>query len=625
VDFVSGVAASKSSRRYRFADLTLDLGQHRLWRADEEIALSKLSFDLMRVLVEAAPNLLTHDDLAAKVWGPRRIITAENLVKRVMMLRQALGDQADAPRYIEGVRGQGYRLVPEVEIVDAAPRVASRHGASGLRKVRYAVAGLALMALGLVGAVRYASRDTERASIALLRCENQSAAGEDAGFIGVGLRNELLVQLGRIDALRVVESTPVGQFGAEHRVRDVGRQLGVASILTCTVQRAGDTLLVHAQLFDAETEEQSWSERYERELSAESLFTIQRNIAASIASILKLRLTAEEAEAIRPTDNLQAWAFYVKGVNGAAYTHEDARRAIGQLDSALALDSNFIEALAMKSARLADYTSLAPADDIARFVETVRRDSQRAVDLRGESVLIRALHAYVLDDLGDWIDAEREHQAVFDLGGRKANSGYARHLLSVGDFVGARGILEAMIERDPANGETLAYLFTSHGLLGDTAQEEAVFERGEDLFAGAPWLGQLHENWFRIGRTGTVDASTWKLLGWDLSPYLDSPRAGLDEIARLAQTEELDNNVHKINLAMWAAHFGDDEAAVQLLTAAYEHTAMNSWLIWMPVFQKTRQRPEFERLLHDLGLVDYWDEFDLPDFCRRVDGHIRCN
>ena len=108
-------APTSPPRRYRFEDLTLDTGQRRLWRGEEEVQLSKLSFDFLHALVEAAPNLRTHDQLAEAVWGPRRVVTPENLSQRLMMLRQALGEHAEQPRYIEAVRGQGYRLIADVE------------------------------------------------------------------------------------------------------------------------------------------------------------------------------------------------------------------------------------------------------------------------------------------------------------------------------------------------------------------------------------------------------------------------------------------------------------------------------------------------------------------------------
>ena len=624
MDSVSGVAGSNFSRRYRFADLTIDVGQRRLLRAGEEIALSKLSYELMRVLVEAAPNLVTHEELAARVWGPRRIVTPENLAKRVMMLRQALGDHADAPRYIEGVRGQGYRLVPAVEIVDSATRAESTQGTSRRWKARYAVAGLVLMALALVGAVQYASRDTERASIALLRCENQSAAGEDAGFIGVGLRNELLTQLGRISALRVVESTPVGQHGSKPRMRDVGRQLGVASVFTCTVQRAGDTLLIHAALFDTVTEEQRWAERYERELSANSLFTVQSDIATSVASVLKVRLTPPEAAPSRPTDDIRAYELYVKGANAPIFTPADATRVIGQLDRALELDPNFVEALAARAGRRAQYEAYAPSDEAAQLAAKTRRDAQRAAEQRPRDVLIRATNALVLDTLGDWVAAEREWHTTFDLGGRRANLGYIQHNLALGYFDEARRDAEASLERDVINPYSLGFLLAIHGLLGDTDKEVEVFARGEELHGDA-WFGRLHELWFQLARTGSVDAS-WSnyWLEHDWTPYLDSPHAGIEEVEKLARTEEYDKSYRKIHLALFAAQFGDNELAMQLLNDAFEHTAMNAWFIWLPQFQGIRGRPEFEQLLEHLGLVDYWEKFGWPDFCSRFDGHIRC-
>src|SRR5690242_18842260 len=89
-----------SPPRYRFADLTLDIGQRRLTRGQESLPLSKLTFALLRVLVETAPNVVSHAELAEKVWGPRRIVTPESLAKGVMRLREALGDDAAEPLYV---------------------------------------------------------------------------------------------------------------------------------------------------------------------------------------------------------------------------------------------------------------------------------------------------------------------------------------------------------------------------------------------------------------------------------------------------------------------------------------------------------------------------------------------
>lgn len=109
------------AKRYRFADLELDLGRRQVRRGDEPIKLTKLTFDLLAALVRRAPNLVRHEELAALAWGGGRVVTPESIAQRIMVLRRSLGDSAGAPCYIEGRRSEGYRLIPEVTSVDVKP------------------------------------------------------------------------------------------------------------------------------------------------------------------------------------------------------------------------------------------------------------------------------------------------------------------------------------------------------------------------------------------------------------------------------------------------------------------------------------------------------------------------
>ncbi|WP_281559120.1 tetratricopeptide repeat protein [Thalassomonas sp. RHCl1] len=109
--------------RYLFDDLILDIQQGRLLRNDEEIHLPKLSYDLLVSLVESSPALLSQQLLMEKVW-PDRVIGDETLKQRVKLLRKSLGDDAGNPRYIEAIRGRGYRLRPKVKcecVINQAP------------------------------------------------------------------------------------------------------------------------------------------------------------------------------------------------------------------------------------------------------------------------------------------------------------------------------------------------------------------------------------------------------------------------------------------------------------------------------------------------------------------------
>src|SRR5690242_5181164 len=98
---------------YQVDDLIIDLAPRRVRRAGTVIPLKALSFDLLVTLVRAAPDLVSFEQLSDRVW-PSLVVTPETIVQRVKLLRSALGDDAHAPRYIEGVRGRGYRMVAEV-------------------------------------------------------------------------------------------------------------------------------------------------------------------------------------------------------------------------------------------------------------------------------------------------------------------------------------------------------------------------------------------------------------------------------------------------------------------------------------------------------------------------------
>ncbi len=100
-------------RRLRIADLVVDLGQASVSRDGELVPLPGLSFDLLVVLARAAPDLVTHDALMDRVWRGT-VVSPETVSQRVKLLRDALGDDPREPRYVAGVRGRGYRLIPPV-------------------------------------------------------------------------------------------------------------------------------------------------------------------------------------------------------------------------------------------------------------------------------------------------------------------------------------------------------------------------------------------------------------------------------------------------------------------------------------------------------------------------------
>jgi DNA-binding winged helix-turn-helix (wHTH) protein len=112
--------ATREWEVYEVSDLVIDLARQRVTRAAAEIALPKLSFDLLLALIRAAPAVLSNDELMAEVW-PGLVVSPETVSRRVKLLRDALGDDPRAPRYIAGLRGRGYRLIPEVKSMERRP------------------------------------------------------------------------------------------------------------------------------------------------------------------------------------------------------------------------------------------------------------------------------------------------------------------------------------------------------------------------------------------------------------------------------------------------------------------------------------------------------------------------
>jgi len=102
-----------TSGRLQIGDLVLDTGKRQVRRGNEVLDLPRLSYELVLALARASPNLVTHDELVNLVWSGK-FVSPETVTQRIKLVRQALGDDANSPRYIGLIRGEGYRMLAEV-------------------------------------------------------------------------------------------------------------------------------------------------------------------------------------------------------------------------------------------------------------------------------------------------------------------------------------------------------------------------------------------------------------------------------------------------------------------------------------------------------------------------------
>jgi protein kinase/serine/threonine-protein kinase len=252
---------------------------------------------------------------------------------------------------------------PEIYGV-AAPAEAPRDdtGAHSILTWRNALTGgvLALALWGLVavgwvllgpGPVPSAadSADGVGNSIAVLPFANISADEENTYFTQ-GIHDDVLTQLSKIGALDVIARTSVLQYADTDRpIPAIAAELGVATVVEGGVQRSGNRVRINAQLIHAESNTHLWAETYDRELTAENVFTVQTEIAQAIADALRATLTPEEESRIAsvPTANLTAYDFYLKGREAyQRYQAEDNNEAIRLFRQALELDPGYARAWA---------------------------------------------------------------------------------------------------------------------------------------------------------------------------------------------------------------------------------------------------------------------------------------
>lgn len=229
-------------------------------------------------------------------------------------------------------------------------------------------------------------------SVAVLYFENLSGAKEDEYFRD-GMTEDVITELSKIRELRVFPRPAVLAYRDKPASGpDIGRQLNAQYVLGGSLRRAGNRLRINAQLIEARTGHAVWAERYDRELK--DVFEVQDEIARSITQALRIQLTPQEEKALaaKPTDNLQAYDFYLRGRSYARReTRSDLDFAIQMYEQAIERDPQF--ALAYAGIAYVCGVIYDMHDHSDRWVERGETSAERALTLdpfAGEALVGRA-------------------------------------------------------------------------------------------------------------------------------------------------------------------------------------------------------------------------------------------
>lgn len=223
-------------------------------------------------------------------------------------------------------------------------------------KLNLAIIALLILALGVsvtfnVTGLRSkddpAIESIARGSIAVLPFSSRSTDEENQYFAD-GIHDDILTRLADVESLRVISRTSVNEYRDTNKnMRQIGRELGAATIVEGAVQRSGNQVRITVQLIDATTDQHIWAESYDKALTIENVFEIQSEISAKIASALRAALTPEDQQRLAsiPTNNIEAYAEYVKGRgNLSARNFTSLQDARAQFQRAIELDPEYAQA-----------------------------------------------------------------------------------------------------------------------------------------------------------------------------------------------------------------------------------------------------------------------------------------
>jgi TolB-like protein/Tfp pilus assembly protein PilF len=264
-------------------------------------------------------------------------------------------------------------------------------------------------------------RSIDENSIAVLPFTNLSSDKEQEYFSD-GLTEDIITQLSKIKSFKVISRTSVMQYKKTPKsIREIGKDLGVALIVEGSVQRAGEQVRITAQLIDAASDEHLWSESYDRSVS--DIFSIQREVALAIASVLNTKLTRKETQQLDhiPTVNLQAYDFYMRGKFLVEKRNKpDLLVARDLFQQAVAKDKSFADAYAGLATTYL-LASFRGYEDPVRMLWLAKKNIDTALALDPSSGEIQATLGYWYHQTFDWHAAEITYRRAISLNANQTN------------------------------------------------------------------------------------------------------------------------------------------------------------------------------------------------------------
>jgi TolB-like protein len=573
------------TRPLRFGSFELDLRAGELRKEGVKVKIQEQPVQILAMLLENPGQLVTREELRKRLWPSDTFVDFDHsLNKAINKLREALGDSADDPRFIETLARRGYRfLVP----LAGTPEDRSKRGEA-------------------------------IDSIAVFPLENESA-NPDTEYLAVGIPGSIIHSLSQIPRLRVISWRSTSSD--ENQPGDplaIGRRLGVRAILIGKIWQRTNRLRLHVDLLDVSNGQEIWGDQYDRDLT--EVFAVQDQISREVSLKLRLKMTGEDESRLtkRYTENIEAYQLYVRARRWCEKrSAEGFRRGVEYSSQAIQMDPNYALAhaelaqcisipcyygsvdpnVAYPKARAAALRALEIDPDLADGHEVLatilknydwnwaggEKEYKRAIELNPNYAIAHYHYSFLLAELGRFEQAIHEATEALshDPMSGILNAGLAFVLLH------ARR-LDQCIEQALTAAEVDPSMILCHLTLGTAYEQQGKYREAIDAYErcivlGGPiallkgFIGHLH------GKFGEREKA------W----------CELRELQELSKSKY----VPSFDLAMVYEGLVEKDSAIEALHRACENRETNLVLIkvW-PHFDNLRDDPRFQEIERRVGL-----------------------
>ncbi len=654
--------------RYLFSDLILDVRRGELFQNEEKIHLPKLSYDLLKALVEASGALLSQQELMEIVWSDR-VIGDETLKQRVKLLRKAIGDSASEPRYIEAVRGRGYRLIPEVKpecivhkpasvIVDLSghdhfPNIADIK----FSKYWHRVSKIGLMAFFLLLIMSgfngyFSSKALDPNRIIILPFKNDLAAKNQ--YLASGIYDYLNHKTSKLTGKQVISPSMVKDYASDNlEMKLIAEQFNAGLIIEGEIYQNKDTLTVKIRLNDSQQQALLWSHEYL--ITADNLYEIQNTmmnaLAVNIMGTREFAMTQPDKgrelayelylkgrnyyKRYRKIDNAIAIDFFNKAIIedpelslafsglSQAYSQQLYQFNGNEQDKNKAID-NAYKAIARDNTSAESYKALGAAYYVSGWLSKSIDAHLKAYELAKNNIETVSNLGFIYNEQGKIKHALNWHKKALTLDPEHVVSmvHLGQTLENLGQYNLARTWYSKAIELQPDYILATYHLGSLEVSQANYTQAEKIFKQALSLYQDNALLLQGMANcYFYAGNINTANKMYANLLKIDSKQsdlnvktmqLISTDSIEKEELNQLESNLKLllnqgsDKALHSYNLALVNAYNSRSELAIRYLVQAIEQGLSSIYKIEsQPLFSEYANDPVFSKVILNIKEKQY--------------------